>query len=94
MRFAVAREGGVKADDAGCPSFLQPRRERIALSNSNPAEIEDLKRTPAPSAQSGDTLQGLQIVIEGWPDESPNLEVVSAARLPPIVKPVNEPLEA
>ncbi len=84
----------MEADNAGGLSFRQPCRERISLPNSNPAEIEDLKFSPAPGAQSGDPRQGLQVVVEGWAHKSPDLEVVSAARLPPVVKPVHELLEA
>jgi transposase InsO family protein len=93
MRFAAAGERSVEAHDAGCYSLLQPRVQRVSPPNAEPAEIEDLKLAPAPGVQSGDALQGLEIVIEGWTDKNPDAKVIAAARLLPIVKAMHQPLE-
>ena len=93
MRFAAAGERRVEAHDAGCSSLLQPRVQRVSPPNAEPAEIEDPKLAPAPGVQSGDALQGLEIVIERWTDKNPDAKVIAAARLLPIVKAMHQLLE-
>ena len=84
----------MEACDTDCSSFLQPRDQRVPMPDAKPAEIEDLKVAPAPGAQSGDALQGVEIVVKGRTHENSDLEVIAAVRLLPIVKTVNELLES
>jgi hypothetical protein len=79
--------------DTGGSTLLQPLDQRVALPNAEPAEIEYLKLGPAPRVKSRNALQGLQIVIKGRTDKYPDLEVIAAVRLLPIVKSMNELLE-
>ena len=65
----------MKADDAGGSAFLQPFGQRGSLPDAQPAEIEDLKLGPASCVQSGDTVQGLDIVIKGRADEDADPEI-------------------
>ena len=44
--------------------------------------------------QPSDPPQGLQIVIKGRTDKDPDLEVIAAGRLFPIMETMNELLEA
>ena len=39
-------------------------------------------------------MQGLEIVVKGWANKNADLKIITAARLLPIVKAMNELLEA
>jgi hypothetical protein len=52
-----------------------------------------LKRGSAPGAQPADALERFNVVVEGWPDESPDVDI-RLARGFPIVEPMNELFEA
>ena len=94
MNFAAAGQRGVKSRYAGCSAFFHPFGQGLARPNAKSAEVKDLKLGPTPGMKSCNTLQGLKIVIKGRTDENANLQVVTAARLLPIVEAMNELLEA
>ena len=72
----------------------KPSDQLVAAPHAEAAEIEDLKFRPAPRVQPGNALQGLQIVIKRRTDKNVDRQIVPAARLRPIVKPMDELLEA
>ncbi|HJU16768.1 MAG TPA: hypothetical protein VJ770_09890 [Stellaceae bacterium] len=93
VRFAIAGERGVEADDAGFPSFLDPRDQLVAAPDAEAAEIDDLEFPAAPLAQPGDALQGFGVVIGGRADKDADVEIGPLGQ-PPIVETVHECLKA
>jgi hypothetical protein len=57
------------------------------------SRIEYLKLGAPPGVQSRNALQGLQIVIKGRADKYPDLDVIAAIRLFPVVKAMNKLFE-